>query len=208
MDLILRNLLKQLISQADYLTKLDQVVGDGDLGISIQTAGNYILGDLSSYPLHDYALTFHRLAIACQDKLGGSSGPLYSVFLLKFSSILKMKGDKENPSDPKVWAEAFQNGIKGISDLGDAKEGDRTMLDALIPASRAFSKAIMDGKSIKDALHQSVIEAQEGVKATSQILAKRGRSSYLGERVIGHIDPGAEAVTIIIKSINETIQNK
>ena len=110
----------------------------------MSTAAKFLQSDMASYPLHNYASTIHHIAIMCQDKLGGerdsvlsnsasgSSGPLYSILLLKIANTLKEKGS----SDPLVWVEAFHHGIQCLSQLGGAKEGDRTMLDALYPAAR------------------------------------------------------------------------
>jgi dihydroxyacetone kinase len=100
------------------------------------------------------------------------------------------------PDDPNAWAAAFQAGCIAVGELGGAGLGDRTMLDALLPAAEAFADAVRSGRPVVDALRAAATAAKVGAAATAQMRPRRGRSSYLGDRALGHLDPGAEAVAV------------
>jgi triose/dihydroxyacetone kinase / FAD-AMP lyase (cyclizing) len=187
---------KALIQAAPRLTELDQAVGDGDLGISLERGARAVDAALSSYPLDDPAGTLRALSVTLQHALGGTSGPLYSTFFLRASSLLRGRGE-----DAQSWAKAFLAGCEAVADLGGARRGDRTMLDALLPAAEAFQEAVRTGQNTADALRESAAAAQAGARATAAMAPRRGRSSYLGDRVLGHPDPGAEAVAVWLKAM-------
>jgi dihydroxyacetone kinase len=194
---------KALILEAPRLTQMDQIVGDGDLGISLERGARAALHALPSYPLDDPAATLHALGITLQRALGGTSGPLYAVFFLRAADSLR-RGDPENPS---TWSEAFQAGCSGIAELGGARRGDRTMLDALLPAAEGFHEAIHSGSSVSNALLAAAAAAAAGARATADMMPKRGRSSYLGGRALGHPDPGAEAVAVWLGATSTKQEN-
>jgi dihydroxyacetone kinase len=131
-----------------------------------------------------------------QRSLGGTSGPLYAAFFLRASAALG-----RDASEAKAWATAFRAGCTAIAELGGASPGDRTMLDALLPAAAAFEAAVISGQPVPTALRAAADAAAEGARATAKMLPRRGRSSYLGERVLGHTDPGAEAVAVILSAV-------
>ena len=118
-----------VISAADELTEMDRITGDGDLGSSMERAAKAVLEHLPSYPLNDIAATLRALAHTVRRELGGSSGPLYGVLLLRCGTVLEGSGTV----GISQWAEALAQGSQAISELGGAKPGDRTMLDALDP---------------------------------------------------------------------------
>jgi dihydroxyacetone kinase len=192
LEAAIRAAAQALIAAAPRLTELDQAVGDGDLGISLERGARAALAALPAYPLDDPAAALHALGVTLQRALGGTSGPLYAAFLLRAAAALR-RGDSE---ELKTWADAFQAGCAAISELGGAARGDRTMLDALLPAAEAFREAVTAGRTAADALRAAAAAAADGARATSGMLPKRGRSSYLGERALGHPDPGAEAVAV------------
>jgi dihydroxyacetone kinase len=173
-----------LIQSEAELTEMDRIVGDGDLGISMERAAREVLGAVSSYPLDDTPATLRAIADTLRRTLGGSSGPLYGVLFLRCGSVLT------GPSHAE-WAAAVEQGVRAISELGGAGTGDRTMLDALDP----FAKTLASG-SLTDA----VTAAEVGAEATAQMQPRAGRSSYLGDRVLGHPDPGAKAVAIWLRA--------
>jgi dihydroxyacetone kinase len=181
-----------LIKAAPRLTEMDQAVGDGDLGISLERGARAIQLTLSSWPLDDPAATLHALALTLQRALGGTSGPLYAAFFLRAAAALR----RGRPDDPRTWAEALQAGCTAMTELGGAVRGDRTMLDALLPAAEAFRTVASAGGSGPHALKVATAAAAAGAAATVNMLPRRGRSSYLGERALGHADPGAEAVVV------------
>jgi dihydroxyacetone kinase len=179
------------------LTDMDQAVGDGDLGISLARGAQAVQAGLSSYPLDDPAATLHALGLTCSGRSGGTSGPLYAVFFLRAARRLAAGA----PADPRTWAAAFRAGCEGIMELGGARPGDRTMLDALVPASEALQAGLDAGLEPLAALREAARAARAGAKATALLSARRGRSSYLGERVLGCPDPGAVAVAIWLRAL-------
>lgn len=183
---------KALIAAAPQLTQMDQVVGDGDLGISLERGARAVLQALPSYSLDDPAATLHALSVTLQRALGGTSGPLYGVFFLRAAGALR----RGRTDDPATWSEAFLAGCTAIAELGGAAPGDRTMLDALVPAAAAFQRAVHTGQPVAEALRAASAAAVAGARTTAGMMPRRGRSSYLGARALGHPDPGAEAVAI------------
>ncbi|XVV14312.1 dihydroxyacetone kinase subunit DhaL [Actinoplanes sp. CA-131856] len=178
-----------LISARDELTDLDREVGDGDLGISLARGAAALLAECPGYPGADGPGAVLRAASATvRRSVGGTSGPLYAVLLLRAASALP-----GSPS-PADWATAFRAGVAGVREVGDAAVGDRTMVDALQPAADAFAESLEAGNSWPAALESAVEAAKVGATATAEVRARLGRSSYLGDRVLGHPDPGAVAV--------------
>lgn len=186
-----------LIASAVKLTELDQVVGDGDLGISLERGARAVLATLDTLPADDPAAALHELGLTLQRTLGGTSGAIYAVFFLRAAARVRTLA----PDDPRSWADAFQAGCAAIADLGGARPGDRTMLDALVPAAEALRSSLDAGQTPQDALKAAANAAQAGADATASMSPRRGRSSYLGDRVLGHPDPGAVAVAIWLKAI-------
>jgi triose/dihydroxyacetone kinase / FAD-AMP lyase (cyclizing) len=188
---------KALIEAAPRLTELDRAVGDGDLGISLERGARAVQETLSAYPLDDPAATLHALGVTLQGSLGGTSGPLYAAFFLRAGSALR--GSRAD--DANAWAEAFAAGCAAVAELGGASRGDRTMLDALLPAADAFRATVTSGRTPVEAVRAAAAAAAAGARATATMPPRRGRSSYLGERVLGHPDPGAEAVAVWLASL-------
>ena len=182
-----------LIAESSRLNELDQAVGDGDIGVSLARGARAMIEAIPTLPLDDPTATLHALGVLLQRSLGGTSGPLYAMALLRASGRLR--------DDPDDWSGAFKAGCLGIAELGGAGQGDRTMLDALIPASDAFESAIKAGQSPGDALSPAIAAAEAGAKATASMPPRKGRSSYLGDRAIGHPDPGAEAVAVWLRAL-------
>jgi dihydroxyacetone kinase len=186
---------RALIATADQLTELDRITGDGDLGSSMERAANAILRDLNSYPLNDAAATMKALAHTSRGELGGSSGPLYGVLLLRVGTVLE-----KSVADITAWAEALTQGAESIGELGGAKPGDRTMLDALDPFAETLKQAASE-QPPREALLAAVEAAERGAEATANMKPRLGRSSYLGDRVLGHPDPGAKAIAILLRAV-------
>ena len=189
-----------LAAGATRLNALDQAVGDGDLGTSLKRGAQTIHEATSSLPLDDPSASLHTLGMLLQSSLGGTSGPLYAVFFLRAATRLKGV-PPQGLADPKVWAEAFHSGCQGVIELGGAGRGDRTMLDALLPASEALFDALAQDQPPRMALASAADAAERGARATASLTPRRGRSSYLGQRAIGHPDPGAEAVALWLRAV-------
>ncbi|MBV8616285.1 MAG: dihydroxyacetone kinase subunit L, partial [Acetobacteraceae bacterium] len=181
------------------LTELDRAVGDGDLGISLARGADAVTGALAGYDYASPSAALRGIAGTVMNALGGTSGPLYAAFLLRAAASLEGIG---TPA-PRDWAAALQAGTRAIAELGGAEPGDRTMLDALHPAVAALEQALADGAAPGEALRRATSAAREGAAGTARVAARRGRSSYLGERALGHPDPGAEAVVVWLDALAE-----
>ncbi len=186
-----------LLAAEENLSKMDQAVGDGDLGLNMTRAAAELKRWLRTFPLDHPAELLKRIGVLLQSVLGGSSGPLYGVLLLRAGSSL----EAGVVNDPNLWAAAIIDGCNAIADLGSARLGDCTMLDALLPFARTFAEQLRAGSSWWDSLSSSVRAAKRGAEKTAQMVARRGRASYLGERAIGFADPGAAAVVIWLEAV-------
>lgn len=184
------------MESAPHLTEMDQVVGDGDLGSNMARAAEAILRNLRTIPFDDPSAAMKFLGVTVQRVLGGSSGPLYGAFLLRAGSVLN-----GNVPDAQMWAAALAEGCDAVAALGGASLGDRTMLDALIPFAQTFSAGISQSSSVAAAIQSAVAAAKTGAEGTAVMRPRRGRASYLGDRALGHIDPGAAAIAILLDAI-------
>jgi dihydroxyacetone kinase len=182
------------------LTALDSAAGDGDLGLSLARGAEAIRAlPESSWTSPSRALA--AMGQALRRAIGGSSGPFYATALLRAARRLS-----EGPVDAAAWAEAFRIAVDAVSELGGARPGDRTMLDALRPAADAFAGAVKAGQSVADAWAACVREAEQGAEATSRMQPRLGRASYLGERAVGVPDAGAAAVVVWLRALTPFIQ--
>jgi triose/dihydroxyacetone kinase / FAD-AMP lyase (cyclizing) len=183
-----------LIEAEPELAEMDRITGDGDLGTSMKRASIAIRQALPTYPLNDIPDTLKALAQTLRRELGGSSGPLYGVLFLRAGNVL----EKSNPIGVTQWAAALEEGIRALGDLGGAKPGDRTMMDALDPFARTLKIA---AGTTSEVLSHAADNAQRGAEATAKMKPRLGRSSYLQDRVLGHPDPGAIAVAIWLRAV-------
>jgi triose/dihydroxyacetone kinase / FAD-AMP lyase (cyclizing) len=188
-----------LIEAEEELTEMDRATGDGDLGASMRRAAMAVQSRMDSYPLNNVSLTLKALGHLLQREMGGSSGPLYGVLFLRCGNVL----ESSRTSGLAQWVEAVDQGCQAISELGGAKPGDRTMLDALDP----FVKSLKDarGEPSHEILLSAVEAAERGAEATGQMKPQLGRSSYLGDRVLGHTDPGAKAIAVWLRAALEAL---
>lgn len=186
-----------MLESEERLTALDQAAGDGDLGASLARGARTVLSGLDSYPLDRLSETFGLLGRALQSSLGGSSGPFYGVMFLRAAGAIKGR----DPAALATWAEAAAQGAKAISELGGAAAGDRTMLDALLPFAATLQTQAASSAIPLQALDAAVRSAEQGAAETAQMLPRRGRSSYLGDRVLGHPDPGAVALSLWLRAV-------
>ena len=180
----LEKLAALLEEKKEYLTDLDSAIGDADHGINMNRGFVKVLEKLQGKEYNDFAEIFRDVAMTLMSVVGGSAGPLYGTFFMKTGQALAGK----NEATAEEFANAMQEGLKGIMALGKSTLGDKTMVDAISPAIEAL-KSIPDDE--RAAWASAADAAEEGMEATIPMLAKRGRSSYLGERSIGHQDPGA-----------------
>lgn len=190
-----------LVKAEPHLTDLDSRAGDGDLGASMVRAAEAIRA-LPDTAWADPSRALAAIGDALRRAIGGSSGPFYATALLRASRRLA----GEAVPTPAAWAEAFTVAVKAIAELGGAKPGDRTMLDALHPATEAFSAAVASGKTPAEAWGVCVAAAAAGTDATARMLPRLGRASYLGERAIGLPDAGAAAVLVWLQALKAVVR--
>jgi triose/dihydroxyacetone kinase / FAD-AMP lyase (cyclizing) len=190
------------LRQAEHrLTALDQAVGDGDLGISLARGAEAVEHAMQGFDLASQAATLRALSATLLRALGGTSGPLYAAFLLRAATTLE---GNAVPA-PADWVAALQAGIDAVTELGGARPGDCTMIDALHPACEALQTALADEAPVGEALFRAVSAARDGAARTADMVARRGRSSYLGNRALGHPDPGAEAVVVWLEAVRDAV---
>jgi dihydroxyacetone kinase-like protein len=187
-------------AQRDHLTQLDAAIGDADHGINLSrgfTAVTAALGQAST-PTPGSVLTLAGSTLI--SKVGGASGPLYGMALRQAGKAL---GDAPG-ADLEDLARALDAALAGVQKLGAAREGEKTMVDALAPAVSAFQKALADGSPAAAALAALAAAAQAGAQATIPMQALKGRASYLGPRSVGHEDPGAASTALILAALRDT----
>ena len=185
-----------LIAAEPKLTQLDSVTGDGDLGTSMVRGAEAILA-LPRQSFADISGGLMEMANAMRKAIGGSSGPFYATGLMRASRHL---AGIEKPTAQQM-AEAFVAAVLAVSELGGAKPGDRTMIDALHPAAATFRDKLAAGASADDAWRSALAAGVAGAEATTSMKPRLGRASYLGERAMGHPDAGAVAVSIWLEAI-------
>jgi len=178
----------------DELTKLDQAIGDGDHGANLSRGLTAATDALSGDTPGDVLKLVGRTLIS---KVGGASGPLYGT---AFREVAKGLGDAA-AADDVTFAAALRGGLDGIVRLGRAEEGDKTMVDAWLPALAALDGALGSGSSLADAAGEAAKAAASGAEATIPMQARKGRASYLGPRSVGHQDPGATSSTMLFAAL-------
>jgi dihydroxyacetone kinase-like protein len=188
-------------AQRDHLTQLDAAIGDADHGTNLARGFAAVLtalaADNPATPGAVLALTGRTLI----SKVGGASGPLYGT---AFRRAGKSLGDAPDVDLPALAA-ALEAALAGVQQLGAAREGDKTMVDVLAPATSAFSKAVAEGRPAPEALDALAEAAQAGAEATISMQALKGRASYLGPRSVGHEDPGAASAALILGALRDTV---
>jgi ATP-dependent dihydroxyacetone kinase len=177
------------------LTELDARAGDGDLGISMRR-GAAALRAMPAEDWRDADGALATMANVLRRSIAGSSGPFYAVGLLRAARELT-----DSPATPQSWARAFATAVASVAELGGAHRGDRTMLDALEPASEAFTAAVQQGVGAAEAWARAVRAAEDGTAATAGMRPRLGRAAYLGERAIGVPDAGATAVLVWMRAV-------
>ncbi|MBQ6434512.1 MAG: dihydroxyacetone kinase subunit L [Synergistaceae bacterium] len=186
----------KIIENKDFLTELDREIGDSDHGINMARGFQAVMEKLSPDE-SDIGAVLKKVGMTLLSKVGGASGPLYGTAYMEAGKVMAGKTEV-NSDDMKL---IFESAIAGIQKRGKAVKGEKTMLDALIPASEKYSQKISEGENLISALESACESAREGVEFTKTIIATKGRASYLGERSIGHQDPGATSATLTIEAI-------
>ena len=181
----------------------DSVAGDGDFGMSLSKGFKEVLKNLETFNTEDVGTFINDCAMTIYEYCGGASGPIWGSAFKAASRSAKGKVDLSGLD----LVDMFQNAIGGIQKKGGASLGDKTLLDALIPASMAFKAGIETGSSIRSAFEDAAKAAADGAERTKLIVAKKGRATYLGERSINYPDAGAMAISIIFKEMLSRTDN-
>jgi phosphoenolpyruvate---glycerone phosphotransferase subunit DhaL len=184
----------------EYLTRLDSAIGDADHGINMDRGMKAVQGKLDGLEGDDVGALLKTVGMTLVSTVGGAGGPLYGTLFLQLGVATTGKSELE----PEDWAAALTAAVEGVQMRGKAEPGDKTMVDALIPAKNSFSAAVAEGASFEEALRRSAEAAEAGMEATTPLVAKKGRASYLGERSAGHQDPGATSSYLLLKTAAET----
>ncbi len=189
-------------ADAAHLTQLDSAIGDGDHGVNMTRGFRAVLEALGA---QDGAQPPGKLLITAGKTLvstvGGASGPLWGTALRRAGRAV---GDAPVLDGPALAA-ALEAALAGVTELGAAEEGDKTMVDALAPAVRVLRSKVADGDELGRAIEAAAAAAEEGARATVPLQARKGRASYLGERSIGHEDPGACSTALILAALARAV---
>ncbi len=197
----LRRIGAVLREQKQYLTELDSPIGDADHGINMDRGFTALMPKLDATEGQDPASLLKLVASTLISTVGGASGPLYGTAFLRAGTAVTGK----SALTVEDCVTALSAAVQGIKDRGKATTGEKTMLDALVPAQEALSKAAVDGLDLPQAFARAADAAEAGAESTIPLLATKGRASYLGERSIGHKDPGATSSAFILRAVADTL---
>jgi dihydroxyacetone kinase-like protein len=181
------------------LVRLDTAIGDGDHGTNMDRGMKKAVEKLEGQDGEDIGATLKAVGMALVSSVGGAAGPLYGTLFLQMGTAAAGQASL----DVAGWTAALEAGLKGVQARGKAEPGDKTMVDALIPAVDALRDAA--GEDEAEALRRSADAAKEGMEATVPLVARKGRASYLGERSAGHQDPGATSLHLLLRAAAEAV---
>jgi len=185
----------------DSLTDLDSAIGDADHGINMNRGMTAVMAKLDGGGSDaDVGALLKTVGMTLVSSVGGAGGPLYGTLFLRLGAA----ADGKDELTDQDWVSMVAAGVEGVQSRGKAEPNDKTMVDALIPARDALAAAVAAGEPFADALRAAAAAAEEGMKATIPLVARKGRASYLGERSAGHQDPGATSSWLLMRTAAET----
>ena len=196
----LSNCARVIAEKRDYLIELDAAIGDADHGANMDRGFQAVLKKLPELADKDIGAIFKTAGMTLVSTVGGAGGPLYGTFFLQAGTIAAGKTELSLAD----WTAALEAAIRGVMARGKAAPGDKTMLDALLPALEALKKSANAGEELASALQASAEAARQGMLATIPLVARKGRASYLGERSAGHQDPGATSSYLLLQAAADT----
>ncbi len=179
---------------ARLLTDLDAAIGDADHGINMDRGMTAVVAALDEAAPADMSALCKQVGMTLVKSVGGASGPLYGTFFLRMATAM----GSVDSVDAADFAKALRAGVEGVVQRGRAEAGDKTMFDSLAPALDALDAALASGSGLAAALADATIAAEKGRDATEPMVARKGRASYLGQRSVGHVDPGATSAAMLI----------
>jgi len=185
--------------EKDRLTQLDSDIGDGDHGANMARGFAAVKGKLPTVEGKDIGTIFKTVAMTLISTVGGASGPLYGTFFLQAATGANGK----NELSGSEFAACFDAGVKGLMARGKAVPGDKTMVDALVPATESFQAS--GDEALETSLPKAIDAVRKGAESTIPLVARKGRASYLGERSAGHLDPGAASSVLLLETLASTL---
>jgi dihydroxyacetone kinase phosphoprotein-dependent L subunit len=195
---LVKTIAQTALDNEKYFSDLDAVVGDGDFGFSLAQGFGRLMEGWDSMEYSDVAGLLKKTAMVLSSRIGGTSGPIWGTMFLRAGSALN---GKPEPTGEDIVA-ALRASIDGVKQRGNSDVGDKTLLDALVPAVDTLEEQLRSGASAADALQATAVRAREAAEATKDLQAMRGRASYTGERSIGSVDAGAMGVAVIIEQVS------
>lgn len=192
---------RQVTEQRDYLTELDSAIGDADHGANMARGMTAVMGKLEEATPSTLDELFKSVGMTLVTSVGGASGPLYGTFFLRIGTSI----GAVTTCDGADLAACLRAGLGGLVDRGKAELGDKTMFDAMAPALDAFDAALAAGCTLQECTAAARDAAAVGRDATFDLVARKGRASYLGERSQGHLDPGAASTAMLFEALAGTI---
>ncbi|MDA8203520.1 MAG: dihydroxyacetone kinase subunit DhaL [Chloroflexi bacterium] len=207
-DLVIKTMAKTIVDNAEYFAHLDSIVGDGDFGYSLRNGFEVVLADYDTFDKSSVGAILKKIGLVISGKVGGVSGPIWGTAFLRAGITA---GDRTELAPGDVIA-MLRAAISGIMARGGASLGEKTLLDALVPATDALEASISDpamqGDHAVAALQRAADVATKAAEETKSMLAMRGRAAYTGERSIGSVDAGATAVGVILQAIASAWREK
>ena len=197
--LVVRTMAQTAVDNEKYFGDLDAVVGDGDFGYSLARGFEKVLLDWDTIEYNDIGTFLKKVSLIITSRIGGTSGPIWGTAFLRASTVAGGKQELEGTDAIAMLRAA----IEGIKKRGQTDLGDKTLLDALVPAVDQLELALSSSTDVQTALQQAAEVARERAEATRELLAKRGRAAYSGERSIGTLDAGAVAVAVMFEQLSE-----
>jgi|UniRef100_A0A832EXI1 dihydroxyacetone kinase-like protein len=191
-----------IFDNKEYLTELDSAIGDADHGINMSKGCKVALEKIEASTFNSISDMLKAISMALMSSVGGASGPLYSTIFMKMSISFN---NKDNP-DFNDLVTALTNALNGIKALGKANLGDKTMIDVWEPVVKELNSIVSKNESIVNEKDRLIVIAKESMNQTIPLLAKKGRASYLGQRSIGHQDPGATSSYLFFKALLENLE--
>lgn len=195
---VIEDLIPWIEDRKEYFTDLDSAIGDADHGINLSIGFREVASHLDEWKDENVATLYKNVGKALLDKVGGSAGPLYGSFFMKFGVPVKKKGPDEGVTDDEFVA-MMDKAISIIQKRGKSTTGEKTMNDTLMPALDALKKAHEEGDDIKTAMGKAVEAGKAGLESTRNMVATKGRAMRLGERAVGHLDPGAASTAEMLE---------
>ncbi len=187
-------------ARKDELTALDSAIGDADHGTNLDRGMQAVVGKLDGAPTGDIGALLNSVGMTLVSTVGGAAGPLYGTLFLQLGGATTGRPELT----VQDWSTALGAAVRGVQSRGKAEPGDKTMIDALQPAAEALAGSVRDGMSLGDGLRASARAAEEGMRSTIPLVARKGRASYLGERSAGHQDPGATSSHMLLEAAART----